>query len=369
MPVAPSFTDLVIQGQSEADARRPDLTFIEGDITLAQLHGAAAMADAVLRFAAQACKATFIDGAEGDELNALVDDHLGIQRTPSTPAQATVEFSRPESGGSEPAGTIDAGTTLATDFDANGDQVQFVTDANVVWAADELGPKSVSVTALIDGRDGNVDAAKIVQIIDLPTFDPTFTVTNPAAAGGGNDEETDAELRTRARDFFATLRRGTLAALEYGALQVDSVRVAAATEDLGTGITTVRVTDSDGNSTAEMVQDVITELDNWRCAGSTVLVVGGSQLLVDMTVALTVRDEYDVAAQADVLADAVTARLAKLKPGGVMYLDSVVGALIAVAPDDIWEVEFTAITTTPGGAQPIADRDGCDPPERSSERR
>ena len=355
MPVAPSFTDLVTQGQAEADARRPDLTFIAGDITLAQLHGAAAMADAVIRYAAQSFKATFIDGATGDELDALVDDHLNIQRVLATPAQATVDFVRPFDAGAEPAGTILAGTTVATVFDANGDEVQFTLDANIVWALGELGPKSGSVTATVDGRDSNVVANTITRVIDVPAFDPTFTVDNPAAAGGGNDAETDEELRTRARQFFATLRRGTLAALEFGALLVPAVRVAKAVEDLATGITTVRVTDSDGNSTIQMISDVATELENWRCAGSTVNVVGGSQLLVDMTISLTVRAGFDVAAQAALLASAVETRILKLKVGETMFLDSIIGALIAVFPDDILDVTFDAITTTPGGAQPIAD--------------
>ena len=355
MPVAPSFSDLVTQGQAEADARRPDLTFLAGDITLAQIHGAAAMADAVIRFAAQSFKATFIDGATGDELTALVDDHLNIQRTLATPSQVTVEFVRPSNGGTEPAGTILAGTLVATQFDANGDQIQFELDANIVWALGELGPKSGNATATISGRDGNAKASTVTRVIDVPTFDPTFTVTNPATGGGGNDEETDEELRTKARQFFTTLRRGTLVALEFGALLVPSVRVAKAVEDSATGLVTLRVTDSDGNSTSQMVTDVATELENWRCAGTIVSVLGGSQLLVDMTISLTVRVGFDVAPQATLIATAVATRILKLKVGETLFLDSLIGAIIAVYPDDILDVTFDAITTTPGGAQAIAD--------------
>jgi len=353
MPTAPSFDDLLAQGLAEAQARRADLMFYDGDVSLAQLHGGAAMADACIRMAAQAFKETFIDGARGDALTALVDDHLGIQRQPATPAQVTLSFARPSQGGGEPAGTIPSGTTVATQFDAEGNEIQFLTDTNLVFGLGVLGPLTVSATAVDPGTDGNVAAATIIRIIDVPSFDSTFTVTNAASAGGGNDEESDEELRRRARDFWSTLRRGTLAALEYGALQVDSVRVASATED-GQGLVTVRVTDQDGNSTAEMIADVEEELENWRCAGVVVTVLGGDPLEVEFTAELIVRAGFDVVAHATELEDAAAARMAKLKAGETCYLDMITAAIIGVYPDDIWEVTFTAITVG-GSPASIAD--------------
>ena len=355
MPVAPSFQDLLTQGQAEAQARRPDLTFTDGDITQAQLHGAAAMADAVIRFGAQAFKATFIDGATGNELTALVDDHLNLQREAASSSQVAVEFTRPFDAGAEPAGAIPSGTTVATEFDAEGNEIQFTTDTNLVFGLGVLGPLSVIATAVEAGRDSNVVANKVTRVLDTPGFDPTFTCNNPAAGGGGNDEETDDDLRTRARQFFTTLRRGTLAALEFGAKLVPEIRVALAVENITTGEVTVRVTDADGNSTLQMVADAIAELENWRCAGSTVLVVGGTQLLVDMQITLTTRAGFDVVPLATTFAAAVEARITKLKVGQIMYLDSIIGVLVAVAPDDVYEVAFDSITLTPGGAQPIQD--------------
>lgn len=355
MPVAPSFQDMLTQGQAESQARRPDLTHLEDDISQAQLHAAAAMADAVIRFAAQAFRDTFIDGASGDALTDLVDDHLNVQRSLATSAQVTMEYTRPSIGGGEPAGTILAGSQISTEFDSDGNQEVYTTDSNLVFGLSVLGPLSVVATAQVAGRDANVKANKVTNVIDQPVFDPTFTCDNPAVAGGGNDEETDEQLRTRARQFFQTLRRGTLAALEFGAKIVAVVRVAAAVEDLTTGIVTVTVTDADGNSSAQMVADVVTELENWRCAGSTVTVVGGTQVLLDMTVELVVRAGYDVAANAATIGTAMITRLSKLKADEIVYLDSLIAAIIAVSPDDILEVTFTAITATPGGAQAIDD--------------
>ena len=60
MPVAPSFQDLLDQGQAEAVARRADLLFAEGDVSLAQLHAGAAMSDANVRHGAQMFAATLL---------------------------------------------------------------------------------------------------------------------------------------------------------------------------------------------------------------------------------------------------------------------------------------------------------------------
>jgi uncharacterized phage protein gp47/JayE len=333
MPVADSFEDLLSIGQAEAQTRRPDLQYSDGDVTIAQLHAAAAMADAAIRFSSQAFRDTFIDGATGDALTDLVNDHLNIQRKAATAAQVTLSFSRSPGA----AGTIPAGTTVATLTTADGVQINFTLDAAI--AVDTSGgPFTGSATATEVGPDGNV-ASSTVQIIVDALFDD-FTVTNTAAAGGGNNEESDEELRKRARDFFATLRRGTLAALEEGALQVASVRVVSAIEDATTGQIQVRVSDSDGNSTAEMVADVEAELENWRCAGSNVTVVGGTQLAVDMTLRLIARDGFDVAAAGPTIIDAVETRMNKLSTGETLFLDGVIAAAINVFADDVNDVNL-----------------------------
>jgi hypothetical protein len=339
MPTAPSFQDLLDQGLAEAQSRRPDLQFAEGDVSLAILHGAGAMGDATIRFGSQAFRDTFIDGATGDALSILVDDHLNIQRQFATAAQVTVTFSR-TSGGA--AGSISANTGIATGFNAKGQEIQFLTLTSINVPLGNNGPFTTLATAVIAGRDGNVAAGTINRITDS-LFDTTFAVTNVLGAGGGNDEETDEALRERARNFFSTLRRGTLAALEYGALQVPSVRVAVAIENTVTGITIVRVSDSDGNSSSQMVADVTTELENWRVASSVVTVVGGAKVLLDISAVLTVRPSFDVSAVDTLFQDAITNRIGKLRVGEVLYLDSLIAAIIAVSPDDVLDVTFTSI--------------------------
>lgn len=336
MPIAPSFIDLLTVGQAEAQIRRPDLTFLEGDITVAMNHAAAAMADACIRFSAQAFRESFLDGAEADALTTLVDDHFNIQREGVTEAQVTVRFTR-TSGGA--GGTIAAGSQIATGFTGDGVQVTFTTNSPIIVPAANNGPFDIVATASDGGPDGNVAVGTITKILTT-LFDPTFAVTNLAAAGGGNAEESDEELRARVREYFQTLRRGTLAALEFGAKLVPSVRVATAVEDLILGTVTVRVSDAAGNSTAQMIADVEAELENWRCAGINVQVVGGVTLPVNLAVALLVRPGFSVAAATATLTAALTTRLNKMQVGETLYLDVLTHVLINIAPDDILRVDF-----------------------------
>jgi len=350
MPVAPSFDDLLAQFEAEALAVRPTLQFLEGDITVAQQHGAGAMGDASIRHTVQSLKETFIDGAKGDALTALVDDHLNLQRSPATPAQSPVTLAR-TSGGA--AVSLLAGFVVASEFDSAGNTVLYTLDADVNFALADNGPHSGTVTAQVAGRSGNVGAGKINRFVDSKP-DATLTITNAVTAGGGNDEESDDELRVRARNFWQTLRRGTLGALEFGALQVASVRIARATEDAG-GIVTLVVTDSDGNSTAMMVADVVTEIENWRAAGSIVNVFGGTALIVNVTGTLVVNPGVDATVLGPIAALAIAGRIRKQRQGETLHLDSIKAAGISVDPDaiDALTLSTPIADVTPLAAQVI----------------
>ena len=300
------------------------------------------MADAAIRFNAQAFKETFLDGAEGDALTALVDDRYNIQRNAASEAEVSLTFTRTSGG----AGfTYDAGSIVGTEFDEAGNTILFVLDADVVFPNASNGPISGTATAQATGRNGNAAAGTVTRLVDQAT-DTTMVVTNAATAGGGNDVESDPELRTRARNFWITLRRGTLGALEFGARQVASVRISRAIEDEDTGLVTLVVTDSDGNSTLQMVADVETEIENWRAAGSIVQVVGGQPLVVNVTGTLTVFDGVDATVLAPLVIDAITARMRKLRQGELLYLDTIKAAGIAVDPDGIEALPLTLPTDT-----------------------
>lgn len=333
MATAPSFDDLLAQFEAEALARFAGpvpLTFAEGDVTTALQHGAAAMGDVVIRHQVQAFRDTFLDGAKADALTTLVNDHLNIQRNPATFAQAIVTFSRTGGGA---GGTLAAGFTVASATDASGTSISFTLDTAVTFGAGDNGPHDGSVTAVIAGSSGNVAAGTITKLTGSPLFSQLVTCTNGGAAGGGNEEESDPDLRVRARNFWQTLRRGTLGALEQGALNVASVRVARATEDPDTGIVTMVVSDSAGNSTAQMVAGVTAELENWRAGGSVVVVLGATVLLVNVTGTLIAEPGVDTSVLGPVAADAIIGRMNKQRQGETLFLDSIKAAALGVDPD------------------------------------
>lgn len=350
MPVAPSFDDLLAQYEAEALGIRPTLQFLEGDVTTAQQHGAGAMADAAIRFTVQALKETFLDGAKGAALTKLVNDHLNIQRAPATSSQVACTFTRAGGGA---AGSMLTGYVVGSAFDLAGNTVLYTLDADVTFGAGDNGPHVQTATAQVVGRAGNVGVGKVTRMVGN-VFSSLVTVTNASVAAGGNDEESDDELRVRARNFSQTLRKGTLGALEFGAQQVPSVRIARATEDIG-GIVTLVVTDSDGGSTAQMVLDVVVELENWRSAGSLVNVVGGSALVVDVTGQLIALQGVDTSVLGPVAASAIAGRMLKLRQGETLYLDTIKAAGISVDPDALEALILSTpmVDVVPGPAQVI----------------
>lgn len=339
MPVGPSFEDLVAQGQAELLARRPELIVYDGSIVQADLHASAAMADANERMSALRFRNTFLDGARGDDLTVLVNDRYNLQRQEATSAVVGVEFTRLTTA---TAGVIPTGTQVATEFGPDGSRVVYTTDADISVSIGQAGPFSVNATASTPGVAGNVAVGKVIKIVDS-LFD-TFTVTNPAMAAGGNAEEGDDALRARARVFFQTLRRGTLAALEFGALTVPSVRISKASEEALTGLVTLAVSDETGASNAQMVSDVEAIIDEWRCAGVIVNVIGGVALIVDITVQVRARLGFDVSAIASDLAAAATARINRLKVGETLYMDMVTLALLGQYPDELLDAVYTSVS-------------------------
>jgi uncharacterized phage protein gp47/JayE len=335
MAIAPSFQDLLAQGQAEAQARAPRLLFLEGDMTLAQLHGAAAMADIVLRYAAQAFKETFLDGAKNDALTTLVEDHFNITRTPAAPAQVTLTFARTSGG---VAGTIPVGALVSSEPDASGAVVVYALDAAVSIGAGANGPWTVAATATETGPAANVAPGQLVRILTA-LFDPTFTVTNAAAGDGGHVEESDEELRRRARTFLLTLWRGTLAALEHGARRVAGVHSARAFEDPVTKAVTVQVSDENGGSTLQMVAEVTNELENWRPAGVHVQVIGGRIAVADVAIVINKwQPGFDPSTVFPAVIDLVTARINRLKPGEGLYRAEIAATTLNAASGEICSI-------------------------------
>jgi uncharacterized phage protein gp47/JayE len=134
----------------------------------------------------------FIADATGDDLTALAADR-GITRITAKYATVPLIFSRTVI---DPVNsyTIMASSSVSTQIDENGNYYEFKIFDTVVLSA-----SSTSVTAFAQainpGADYNVIANTITNFITNITG--VDTVTNTSDAIGGDDEETDADLRAR----------------------------------------------------------------------------------------------------------------------------------------------------------------------------
>src|SRR5690348_756703 len=101
---APSWQDIYDLGKATAQVLRTELAVLIGDISDMLLSAATSMSDRVIGFGAEEFKKTYLDGASGDDLTTLVDDHWGIQRHAATQATGQIRLSRTSANGA-PAGT------------------------------------------------------------------------------------------------------------------------------------------------------------------------------------------------------------------------------------------------------------------------
>lgn len=233
------------------------------------------MGEEVVAALANCMQGLFVETATGPALDRVVFDRYGLRRQGANPASVDITLSRPVPGAATP-GTYAQGSRVQT---AAG--FQFATDDDAVFGDFDTSA-SVSATALVAGPTGNVSAGTVTQFADSP-FDPNLEVVNALGAAGGTFAETDDEFRGRARDFFPTVRRGTLGAIEFGARSVPGVAVASAYEltnpcdgnPVPACAVSLIVADADGGFSSKMLLDVRDNLIDFRAAGIPVIVSGG----------------------------------------------------------------------------------------------
>ena len=161
----------------------------------------------------------FVNLAENVELDYAVK-FIGIRRRQPSFATGEVQF------------TGTNGTVIPIDFLAetlNG--IQFKTTETGTISG---GTVTLDVQALLAGANGNVDPSTITTITN-PLADVT-AVTNSSATAGGQDRETDSELRRR---YFDSLALG-------GGSTSDSIRAALLTLS---GVVDVIVRENNTNTT------------------------------------------------------------------------------------------------------------------------
>jgi uncharacterized phage protein gp47/JayE len=298
---------------------------------------------------AAAMRGAFAELARDAQLDRVIYDRSGLLRFSATPATVDLVLARPTPGSATP-GTYSSGSVVQT---ADGTQFGLNTDAVFGDFATSVG---VSATATTVGAVTNVAAGTITGFSTAP-FDTTLTVTNPASAAGGMDTEDPISFLGRYRAFFPTLSKGTLGAIEFGALQVPGVAVATATEILNpndgfpAAIVQLVIGDKNGNATSDMIRAVSDKLLGYRAGGMPVIVIGGVVIYQPVQWALAFQFGVDekLATQR---VRAITVAVGQfLAPGGTLYRSKLISAASQV-PGVI--IKDSALLLPLGDVEPTA---------------
>lgn len=321
----PSWSDLYDLGLYAALMQRPGLVVHEGDVSDAMLCGTATVGDYVLGKAQAGFRATYLDGAEGDDLTEEARDR-GVGRNEGARAIGTASLARLT--GAAGAGVVFAGTRVATEPDDDGAFSTYTLDADVSFASGAVLSASGAATCIDIGQAGNAEPGTITRILDS-TFDSSLTVSNAARFVGGEERQSDEDLRDEARGFYLTQRRATLDAIVYGAKQVEQVK--RVTVDVnGIGEILVYVTDANGNSNTALTAAVTAELVRWAGAADVYSVVGGVIYVQSISVSLTVRTGVSIAGLVDRVVRAIVARVRRLAPGEPLNREIISAAALEV---------------------------------------
>lgn len=187
---------------------------------------AAAAADEVVGQLVSVTAGLYLDSAEGNALDRLLFDRYGLARKVAANGVTSLTFAT--TAPNPTAFTIPANTLVATT-----DGIQYETVQPATFPLGSIGPIFVVARSTVAGANQQVKIDTLTNLVSPISGAPgDLVVTNPLASTGAADAESDAAFRERGRAFFTTARRGTLRAIEQGALTVPGVVRASAFEVL-----------------------------------------------------------------------------------------------------------------------------------------
>lgn len=265
-------------------------------------------------------------------LNNIQESAFDFERKAGTKATTNVVFSRTGSSGNV---TIPSGTRLKT---ASG--LRFITTADISISDGDTDSDPVEAEAESVGTSYNVSSTTITVIEDQVAG--VDSVTNPAAATGGVDRETDIAFKKRFQDYIEGLGRANLAGIRSAALSVEgitSVDVVEHFPPVSDVNATVYIDDgSSGGVSTALVADVQSVIDGdgteenpgYRSAGVNVEVAKPAVVTQDIDVTLEVIGGVDVdQVESDVI-DALTEYVNTLGVGNDIIYNELVTAVMNV---------------------------------------
>lgn len=226
----PRAQDLFRKYRDEVVSRADRLTLnaVDRDGTDANIlgYGGAIIGEEVIGQLASVEEGRWLDSSTGAKVDRYAWERYGMLRKAAAPAFVTLAFSSPTAPLT--AFTIPPNTKLST-----ADGREFLTIVGTTYPAGTTGPVYVQARSALAGIDQNVRPATITSLKSRLIGSPVgLAVTNPLAAAGGANSESDDAFKGRIRKFWTSARRGTKGAIEFGALAVPGVASAFAFEGL-----------------------------------------------------------------------------------------------------------------------------------------
>lgn len=249
---------------------------------------------------------TEAQGGSGDidDLQALAVDHFGddFARPQAEKATGEVDFSRPNTDAGDVEIAVDV--IVKTEKDANGEEIRFaVTEAGTMTGT----ALTLNIEAVVAGIEGNITNSDKIVVIETTLSDPSVTVTNSSNTAGGTNELQDPEYREFIKNKIISLIGATEQAVRGAALAVSGVEIAELTTlervvidyDIGAGdilagadyfripYPIMYIADASGNSSDDLIQDVLDAIFPVKAAGVRIEVRGAVPQLFDWTASLT----------------------------------------------------------------------------------
>jgi uncharacterized phage protein gp47/JayE len=336
--------DYVVQRAVKIDPAQVDV--VGSDVNI-YVGSASHVAYALVLQLAYAVNRLLLDGAEREDLDRYAYDRYQLARKGASPALGTVTFTRTGVA----AGSVASGTRLRT---PSG--VEYITTSTVTFTASD-STKPGSVRAVQAGKLTQVGKNQIQFFANKAAiFDSTMTVNNDNPSAGGEDVEDDDTFRERIRGFWTTARRGTLGAIEYGALQVPGVVSAQASESLTYNgdparVVNLYIADSSGVASDALAQLVRSNLFDFRAAGIAVIVYNSLPQIINVTLTLKFNAGTDTDTLSELIRVAIVEYINSLPVNATLSKGALYSVLQRFVPDGLI-VSDTSIVQPTGDLVP-----------------
>ncbi len=296
--IIPEIKDLrekaIAAARNEASIRDVQFTgFKPGYIPWFLFGGSAVIARNVARSSSKQFYDLFMSYAEGDALEAVVNDRYpGFgSKFSATAATGPIRLSRATAAAG--AGTLAIGTRIRamTDSSTEAESASFLLTEAAQFSTTDL---IVDATAQCEttGKSGNV-GVNTATTITSTIFDTSITATNLEPFAGGNPEESDAHYLERALLANAEKKAGALDAIKSIVLAIEGVYYCFVSDN-SRGDVFISIGDASGKANTTLIDTVRTGAKAARPPGCNPVVDGITMRYISLNITLLCEAEANI---------------------------------------------------------------------------